>query len=687
MPGALRRLLGRLSFRHPSLPAPVRELLTAQVRRSRRAAGAVEARPTHRVAFEGTSRALGEEVGGRLRCFLPEWEEITEDRFVLSVVREGFCIHLAEPLPRGAIRIRPPLLSPPLQQHVSSEIQQLLEKGAIEQVRDHPLLCLSPVFVIPKRSGKLRMILNMKRINAHIPKERFRMETLATILPELYPSDMTVSIDLKDAYFHIPIHPASRDLLGFAFQGATYRFRALPFGLKPAPRVFTRVVSALAAHLRSQGLRLFTYLDDWLLVANSESVLRSHLSLLLHLTQGLGFIINWDKSELVPTRSPSYLGAVIDIPSQIARPSRDRILAITALARSLRRRPRAQAGQWLRFLGHLASLVDLLSDCRLLMRPFQLHLLKFFRPRLDSRSKRIPLTRDIRRLLIPWSRESFLSRGKPFRTPLPSVSMSTDASLLGWGGHCRGSWISGDWSHLNSIPHINVLELMAVLLSLKHFENLLRGQTVLVLTDNTTVAAYINRQGGTHSRSLNLLTAELWNWCRSHQILPRASYIPGKENLIADFLSRGNSLPSEWALHQEVFDHLRWLWPRLEIDLFATSLNHRLPRFCSRVRDEAAWAIDAFSLHWGNLRSYAFPPFSLIPQVLRKIREDRAWVLLIAPRWPRRPWFPLLLSLVDGHPFPLPDRRDLLIQPLSGIHHQALGALHLTAWPLSGKML
>lgn len=224
--------------------------------------------------FDAAPRARDHVVGGRLRFFLSAWEAVTDDAFVRSVVRGGFYITLVEPLPHGVIRIRPPALSALFQQHISAEIQMLLEKGAIERVRDHPHLCLSPIFVIPKRSGKLRMILNMKRINTFMPTVHFRMETLASILPSIEWTDWAVSLDLRDAYFHVPIHPASRDLLGFAFEGETFRFRALPFGLRPAPRVFTCVVAALAGFLRNQGLRLFVYLDDWLLLASSESDLR-----------------------------------------------------------------------------------------------------------------------------------------------------------------------------------------------------------------------------------------------------------------------------------------------------------------------------------------------------------------------------------------------------------------------------
>ena len=624
-------------------------------------------------------------MGCRLQAFNLAWAAITDDAYVLSIVRSGLVVELSEPLPGGVIRMPTPRMPPHVRAGMTAEITALLNKGVIEPMADHPRLCLSPVFLVPKRSGNFRLILNLKRINRYIGSVHFRMETLASILPYLNPGDWTVSIDLKDAYHHVPIAAQSRDLLGFTFNGRVYRFKALPFGLKPAPRVFTRLVGCVAAFLRQRGLRIYCYLDDWLLVAHSPPLLRQHLAFLLQTVQALGFIINWDKSKLVPTQCPTFLGATIEIPRQLARPSPGRIATIVAAARLLRGRRQAPARTWLRFLGYLSSLVDVLPDCRLLMRPFQLHFLRNYRPGRDPLSRQVPLPPTIRLLFRRWSRPEFLRSGNPLRVPQPTITVTTDASHMGWGGHCLGRNAYGDWSHYRVLPHINVLEFQAVILCLHHFLPLVCHRTVLIRTDNVTVAAYINKQGGTHSTRLNALAAELWTWCRRKDIIPIASYIPGQDNLIADFLSRGRVLPSEWTLHPQVMATIiRTLGP-LHVDLFASALNAQLQRYCAKALDPAAWRIDAFSIRWEGFTGYAFPPISLIPRILQKVRQDRATVLLIAPWWPKRTWFLEMITLVVGYPRTLPVRRDVISQPISGTLHPRPSALHLTAWPLSGR--
>ncbi|XP_071477298.1 uncharacterized protein [Diadema antillarum] len=644
--------------------------------------------PGAAAAFDSLPRALQAPpagVGGRLQAFQPAWAAITDDAFVLSVVGGGFSIELATPLPGGVIRLSPPRLPPLRHRGMAAEIAALLAKGAVERIRDHLRLSLSPTFLVPKRSGSFRLILNLKRINRHIRTEHFRMETLASILPCLRPGDWTVSIDLKDAYLHVPIAPASRDLLGFSFEGNVFRFRALPFGLKPAPRLFTRLVACVAAFLRQQGLRIFCYLDDWLLAASSQTLLSHQLSFLLRTVQSLGFLINWEKSELVPTQRPTFLGAVIDIPRQLARPSPARVSTIISAARRFRRQRRVPARSFLQFLGYLASLVDVLPDCRLHMRPLQIHLLSHFHPSRDPLTKMVPLPPATRLLFRRWCCPEFLSRGSPLQPPHPSLTVTTDASHKGWGGHCQGLHAYGDWCLSATLPHINVLEFQAVILSLHHFLPLLQNQTVLIRTDNVTVAAYINKQGGTHSPRLNALAATLWRWCRRRGIFPMASYIPGRDNLIADFLSRGRVLPSEWRLDPHIMSRLVNQMPPLEVDLFASELNAQLPRYCTRVQDPAAWRLDAFSFQWKGFRGYAFPPFPLIPRVLRKIRRDQATILLIAPWWPRRSWFLELTNLLVGSPRLLPARPELIAQPVSGALHPRPSSLHLIAWPLSGN--
>ena len=95
------------------------------------------------------------------------------------------------------------------------------------------------------------------------------METLDTCLQMMKPNCFMASLDLKDAYFSIPVHNTSTKYLKFQFQGQTFKFLALPQGFKDSPRVFTKIMKPVLAHLRLQGVNASIYIDDIFIQSNS----------------------------------------------------------------------------------------------------------------------------------------------------------------------------------------------------------------------------------------------------------------------------------------------------------------------------------------------------------------------------------------------------------------------------------
>ena len=113
----------------------------------------------------------------------------------------------------------------------------------------------------------------------------------------------------------------------------------------------------------------------------------------------------------------------------------------------------------------------------------------------------------------------------------------------------------------------------ADLLSLRHFQEVIQRQSLLIATDNTTVVAYLQNQGGTHSFSLYLICREIMLLC---QTVLTVRHVPSNHNLIADALSRFRvPVNTEWELHPVIFQAITLIWDRPLIDLFATSLNYK----------------------------------------------------------------------------------------------------------------
>lgn len=627
-------------------------------------------------------------VGGRLRLFVSAWESIHPDSWVLRTVSQGYRIEFTSRPPlTGKMRVTPVPQSPDQREALEEEIHGLLEKGVIYPVPPHLArdLYRSSFFVTPKKPDKWRPILNLKPLNKmFIRPKRFRMETLSSIIPSLEAGMWATTVDLKDAYLHIPIHQADQKFLAFRYRGTDYAYNALPFGLSTAPRVFTRVTRSILAHLRRKGILLFAYLDDWLLLGRSEEESREVTSTVLALLRELGWLINLDKSALVPSQDVAYLGARLDLRSGQAFPTDKRFQDLKQTCQFVMSKRLLKARDWLKLLGLMASLVDVLPVCRLRMRPIQIHVLKHFKPSEHHLTTKVPCTQEVVRAIAWWTEESNVLQGRPFVDERPQTSISTDASLQGWGAVWEHRSTAGPWSQVESSAHINVLELWAVDRAVQKWSQGLRGKAITVFSDNSTTVAYINRQGGTRSETLYKATRDLLLRCQHLDISIRAAHLAGTDNVMADALSRGTFNANEWSLSTIWADHAFEVFGRPQVDLFASSLNAKLPTFCTRFHHPQAWATDALSFPWDRMFLYAFPPWCLIHKVLLKLYQStNTELLLVAPTWPNRPWFPLLLSLLIDFPLRLPDHDRILTQRRGTIWHQDTESLHLAVWKLS----
>ncbi len=459
---------------HAPLASPVRDP-GSSVRMPQNAPPSVPSTPTpFRCTTTGTSIVPLEPLAQRLAAWLTL---PSLSRWLTCTIRLGYAIQFAR---------RPPKFNSVLETSVAvrnapvlrEEIAVLLAMDAIEPVSPAEMRqgFYSPYFIVPKKGGGLRPILDLRVLNRALHKLPFKMLTHRRMIKCIQPQDWFAVIDLKDAYFHVSILPRHRPFLRFAFEGRAWQYRVLPFRLSLSPRVFTKVVEGALTPLREVGVRVLNYLNDWLILAQSREQLGDHRDLVLrHLSQ-LGLRVNWEKSNLSPVQRISFLGVELDSVSMTARLTEERAQAVLNCLSSFRGRNVVPLKQFQRLLGHMASAAAVTPLGLLHMRPLQ-HWLHSRVPRWAWRrgTLRVGISQQCRRSLSPWTDLAFLRAVVLLEQVSRHTVVTTDASSTGWGATCNGQAASGLWTGPRLLWHINCLELWAVHLALRQFRPLLLG--------------------------------------------------------------------------------------------------------------------------------------------------------------------------------------------------------------------
>ena len=400
-------------------------------------------------------------VGGRLAHFAKNWAKITDDEWVLYLVRKGYRILF---LKRPILSPDPVFFQQPLSQQLEEEVTSLLSKGAVEEIIPECPGYYSRIFLVPKKNGKLRLIIDLSVLNRFVYTETFKMKTQRKVKDAIQLNDWAFSLDLTDAYLHVPIHPRSRKYLRFTLRGRVYQFKALPFGFSTSPFVFTRLMTVIATFIRRRAITLHPYLDDWLARNQNRRRLLEHRQFILSLIISLGLIINYEKSDLVPAQVFTFIGMEFLTHINIVRVPQTRQMKILETVRMFSQKTSVSARDFLSLLGQLNAAADLVILGQLHLRPLQRSLHNQWQPQKLPLCHQIRMTTEILQHLKWWLREDRYHQGIPLKIDPPSHTIFTDTRLSGWGAHVEpeGLLFHGLWTEDQSRLHINVLEMKAI---------------------------------------------------------------------------------------------------------------------------------------------------------------------------------------------------------------------------------
>ena len=452
---------------------------------------------------------------------------------------------------------------------VAKRITDYIAIGAVEKLPTSAPIPhgIQPLHVVIKPDKKPRLVIDLSRnLNKFLPKEPFSYSTVEDAIDTAFKNCKFGKLDLANCYFSFPLHPDIEKYFYFRFKNNLYRFIRMPFGLSTAPLECTLLLSVPAFVMEEQGCRFIRYLDDFLFIASSNEELQRRLNIAQEVFASFGLTVNPEKTE-GPTEQITFLGIVINSNNQTLSCPPSRVQEIkdilkATLLRSFLKRKQAES-----LIGKLSFAAKVLPGAR-----------PFTRSMIDSlhespiRSKPVQITEEFKEDLRFWQANLTAWNGRQQWRHARSnpIILATDASIAGFGFHLvsapnsaapsswpqkfqRGSGFCGQYhpkhAHLhNSHRKIAWGELLGVLAALKTYGHKLQNHCVLVLVDNSTDVSIINRQS-TKSNQLKSILRSIFQLSLQLNFNLYAKHFPGKDNVLADFLSRPDLHRSDPLAH------------------------------------------------------------------------------------------------------------------------------------------
>lgn len=491
---------------------------------------------------------------------IDRWQRLLESHphsefaaYVTSGLRDGFDIGYTDC--RSVFQIAENLHSSAQHEDfISEHLQACVAKGETAgpfSSPPFPNFMASGVGVVPKKSGKLRLIHHLsapagRSVNDGINKDDFSLQYVTVddaiaIIMRLGRGTQLAKMDIRNAFRLCPVRHQDHHLLGISWQGRYYYDKVLPFGLRSAPYIFSQVADALQwiAQHHFGISELIHLLDDYLTAGPPQSPLcQQRLDTLLAVCDYLGVPVATEKTE-GPATALTFLGITLDSDLLEARLPPDKQSNLLDLLANLMARRKCTKRELLSLLGKLNFAARVVPSGRTFMR-------RLFDRACATRAlhHHVDLTLPCRRdlgwwhwLLNTWNGRSFFLH--PEWTPAPNIHLSTDAAgSHGYGASFGAQWIAGVWSAEERTRCITWMELFPIVVACATWGHLWARQRIRFQSDNQAVVAVV-RSGTSHCPNVMALLRSLFYVNATLSVMVDVQYVPGATNVLADALSRG----------------------------------------------------------------------------------------------------------------------------------------------------
>ncbi|GIQ87494.1 hypothetical protein KIPB_009541 [Kipferlia bialata] len=506
-------------------------------------------------------------------------------------------------------------------QELADEIEEYLSAGCYEL---GSYVAGGPLFGVPRNVGRVRVIHDLSLLNRHVYPPVYKLWAVRRAVMRLRKGQFISVLDLKSGYSQVLLAPKVRKFFGALLpDGRRIRARTLCFGASSSPYIFQRITATFARYVEHvTGVMCLAYIDDFLLASSSRKSLLAALHLIRALAPVLGLV--WGaKSQWEPCQRAAYLGLILCTATGRLYVPAEKAQIILAKVSVLLSRRRVRRKEILSLAGSIGYLRPAFPQCLLRLRALQSQSRGGGRVTLNAKSK----------AALKWFRQRLSAPtlpSAPFILPRSPFWISTDATLHDYGAVLwhRGVRVSSLSARFQTqAAHIMISEGLALLYALRHWQDRVRGHTILWLCDNKATLAIVGK-GSTKAPD-----AIVADWQLDHGVSLVGRYVQSALNYDADALSRPLAPPPQplphWHRLVARFGHPQVMWDKVCRSLLA-QLEGGPPGRPWRDRKTLWYQSPSTILPLLSLlERWFFPSAAGRPT----FAEDPSTVIVVVPRW------------------------------------------------------
>jgi hypothetical protein len=530
----------------------------------------------------------------QLKRNLGFWKAIGTNKTVLSWIANGVPLRFATTPPRLAFRNHPSYENN--KEFIGKEMQKHVADGSFIVVSAEQARVVHPLQVEPKGESDVRMCVDARFVNTYLPKVNFQLETLQKNGADVISRDSAqFTTDIQKAYYAIEMDEEACPFLCWKHLEKIYMATVLVFGLSIAPAVFHKIMREVVRFLRTLGINVLNYIDDFLWNECMEKI-QLLIAFVRWLLPRLGWAFNkkcvWEPSKVV-----TFLGLLADTEKFEYRVPEDKLKRAAYVISVMRER--ADRGAFVS-LEDVRAITGRLMSFRLAVEPVRVWTRALYREiaRAEQRHfKWVKMNPDACEELRFWEEQLTKKNGFRIAGPLGELCMKVDSSETGYGAVLEGKKVAGVLPTYLIGTSSTRRELAGLLLASEQLQGDLSGKRVRFQMDSFAAVRNLMNGGGPKA-DLTEEVKQWWRWCEKSEIQPTYEWIPREENKIADSLSK--ELDKAWKIKANVKRLIEEQWPGTEIEN---------------------------------------PLFNAISTIMRNAKTQRRRIVLVVPGWPSQSWW------------------------------------------------